>query len=45
MANVVTAGRSYIDIDAYASMVAYRKLLRLQGEEAKALKMNKEGDL
>jgi len=26
---VVTAGRKYIDIDAYASMIAYRELLRV----------------
>ena len=25
---IITSGRRYIDIDAYASMIAYRELLR-----------------
>lgn len=33
---VVTAGSSYLDIDAYACMVAISELLRLQGEDAVA---------
>lgn len=34
---VVTSGSKYIDIDAYASCLAYRDLLRLQGHEAVAV--------
>lgn len=34
---VVTSGSKYIDIDAYASCLAYRDLLRLQGREAVAV--------
>ena len=30
---VITMGRTYIDIDAYASCIAYRELLKLQGKE------------
>ncbi len=33
---VVTSGKKYIDIDAYASCVAYRDLLRFLGVEAVA---------
>ncbi len=33
---VVTSGRKYIDIDAYASIVAYRELLKKQGNNATA---------
>ena len=32
---VLTVGKSYIDIDGYASSLAYRELLKLQGIEAK----------
>ena len=32
---VLTVGNSYIDIDGYASCIAYRELLKLQGIEAK----------
>lgn len=32
---VITVGKSYIDIDGYASAIAYRELLNLQGIEAK----------
>ena len=32
---VITVGKSYIDIDGYASAIAYQKLLTLQGIEAK----------
>lgn len=34
---VVTSGSRYIDIDAYASCLAYRDLLRLQGHETVAV--------
>lgn len=34
---VVTSGKKYIDIDAYASCIAYRELLKLQGKEAVAI--------
>lgn len=34
---VVTAGADYIDIDAYASMVAYAELLKLTGKQAAAV--------
>lgn len=33
---VVTGGKEYIDIDAYAACIAYAELLRLQGKEAVA---------
>lgn len=32
---VLTTGKSYIDIDGYASCLAYRELLKLQGIESK----------
>lgn len=32
---VITVGKSYIDIDGYASSIAYRELLRLKGIESK----------
>lgn len=34
---VVTTGKKYIDIDAYASCIAYAKLLNLKGINAKAV--------
>lgn len=34
---VVTSGKKYIDIDAYAGCIAYAKLLNLQGIESKAV--------
>lgn len=34
---IVTSGSRYLDIDAYASCLAYRDLLRLQGKDAVAL--------
>lgn len=34
---IVTSGKRYIDIDAYASCIAYAKLLRLKGKNAKAI--------
>lgn len=34
---IVTSGCKYIDIDAYASMIAYRELLRALGEDAIAV--------
>lgn len=34
---VVTSGKKYIDIDAYAGCIAYAKLLNLKGQEAKAV--------
>lgn len=34
---VITSGKRYLDIDAYASMLAYRYLLKLKGVEAKAV--------
>lgn len=40
---VVTSGSKYIDIDAYASCIAYANLLNIKGKEAKAVssaKMN-----
>ncbi|MBR3324023.1 DHH family phosphoesterase [Candidatus Saccharibacteria bacterium] len=33
---IVTSGRKYIDIDAYASIIAYRELLKKQGNNATA---------
>lgn len=41
---VITSGKKYIDIDAYAGCIAYAKLLNLKGIEAKAVstaKLNK----
>ncbi len=32
---VITVGKSYIDIDGYASSIAYRELLKMKGIEAK----------
>ena len=32
---VITVGKSYIDIDGYASSIAYRELLKLRGIESK----------
>ena len=32
---VLTVGKSYIDIDGYASSIAYRELLIMQGVDAK----------
>lgn len=34
---IITSGSIYIDIDAYASCIAYRELLNLKGIEAKAV--------
>ena len=34
---IITSGSKYIDIDAYASCIAYRELLNLQGIPAKAV--------
>lgn len=34
---VITTGKKYIDIDGYASCIAYRELLRLQGIETRAI--------
>ena len=34
---IVTAGETYLDIDAYAGIVAYAELLRAQGFEAQAV--------
>lgn len=34
---IVTSGRRYIDIDAYATMIGYAYLLNLKGIEAKAI--------
>lgn len=34
---IVTSGRKYLDIDAYASMIAYRELLRALGRDAIAV--------
>ncbi len=34
---VVTSGKKYIDIDAYAGCIAYAKLLNLKGINAKAI--------
>ncbi len=31
---VLTVGNSYVDIDGYASCIAYRELLKMRGEEA-----------
>ena len=32
---VITVGKSYIDIDGYASSIAYRELLRMKGIDSK----------
>ena len=32
---VITVGKSYIDIDGYASSIAYRELLKMKGIESK----------
>ena len=32
---VITVGKSYIDIDGYASAIAYKELLNMQNIEAK----------
>lgn len=32
---IITTGKKYIDIDGYASSIAYRELLRMQGKKAK----------
>lgn len=32
---VLTVGKTYVDIDGYASCLAYRELLKMQGKEAK----------
>jgi len=34
---IITSGSGYIDIDAYACMIAYAELLNLQGEDALAV--------
>ena len=34
---VVTSGKKYIDIDAYASCIAYSELLKLKGKKSKAI--------
>ncbi len=34
---IITSGSRYIDIDAYASIIAYAKLLYLQGKSAIAI--------
>ena len=34
---VVTSGKKYMDIDAYAGCIAYAKLLNLKGIKAKAI--------
>lgn len=34
---VITSGSRYIDIDAYATCIGYRELLKLKGIEAKAI--------
>lgn len=38
---IVTSGSPYIDIDAYASCIAYAELLKLKGIEAKACSTSK----
>ena len=38
---VVISGKKYIDIDAYATCIAYAKLLNLKGKEAKAISTSK----
>lgn len=34
---VITSGKKYVDIDGYASMIAYRELLKSLGEDAYAM--------
>lgn len=41
---VVTSGSRYIDIDAYASCIAYRELLKLKGIPAKAISTAKTNE-
>ena len=41
---VVTSGKKYIDIDAYASCIAYSKLLNLKGIQAKAISIAKPNE-
>lgn len=41
---VVTSGSKYIDIDAYASCIAYANLLNLKGKEAKAVSSAKTNE-
>ena len=41
---VVTSGSKYIDIDAYASCIAYANLLNLKGKEAKAVSSAKKNE-
>lgn len=41
---VVTSGSKYIDIDAYASCIAYANLLNLKGKEAKAVSTAKTNE-
>ncbi len=31
---IITSGKKYIDIDAYASCIAYRELLKMRGIES-----------
>src|SRR5438309_9357305 len=38
---IVTSGYPYVDIDAYAAMVAYAELLNIQGQEARAATSSK----
>ena len=41
---VVTSGKKYIDIDAYAGCIAYAKLLNLKGIKAKAISTAKPNE-
>ena len=41
---IITSGSKYIDIDAYASIIAYRELLKLKGIEAKAVSTAKTNE-
>ncbi len=41
---VITSGSKYIDIDAYASCIAYANLLNLKGKEAKAVSSAKTNE-
>ena len=41
---VVTSGNKYIDIDAYASCIAYANLLNLKGQKAKAVSSAKPNE-
>ena len=38
---IITSGIKYIDIDAYASIIAYANLLNLKGIPAKAVSTSK----